>query len=280
VAIGDRRRLDSHERASRSRGPSLAAAALVLAVALTVGTGFASVGPAAKPRLAWRAHFGLANRYLRHRAGEISYGVVGPNGYYHGHHGARTAPMASTFKVMLLATYLRRPAVRHRPIRHADRSLLGPMIRRSDNLAATRVRDIVGRGAIEHLAHDAHMRDFHYDAIWGLSRTSARDQARFMYRFERYVPKRHRQYARHLLTRIVPSQRWGIGRVALHGWRLHFKGGWGSGTGAVDHQVAFLQSHGYRISVAILTTSNPSHAYGKVTLTGVARRLLWGLPRL
>jgi hypothetical protein len=234
----------------------------------------------AKPRLHWHAHFAFANRYIKHRAGAISYGVVGPNGFYHGRHGGRTVPMASTFKVMLLATYLRRHGVRHRPLHHRERKLLGPMIRRSDNVAATRVRDIVGRKAVVRLARAAHMRHFHYDSVWGLSRTCAKDQARFMYRFDHYVPRRHRRYARHLLARIVPSQRWGIGRVPLHGWRLHFKGGWGIGSGAVDHQVAFLDKRGYRIAVAILTTGNPSHSYGKATLKGVARRLLWNLPRL
>jgi hypothetical protein len=262
---------------SRRRGFPLVA--LLVVLALAVGPGGGAVGArAGKPRLDWRPHFAFANHYIRHRAGQISYGVVTPNGFYHGRRGGRTVPMASTFKVMLLATYLRK--ARHRHLHHRDRRLLAPMIRRSDNNAATRVRDIVGRHAIERLAHDAHMRHFHYNQVWGLSRTSARDQAHFMYRFERYVPKRHERYARHLLARIVPSQRWGIARVPLHGWRLHFKGGWGIGSGAVDHQVAFLDKRGYRLAVAIMTTSDPSHGYGKRTLKGVSRRLLWGLPRL
>jgi beta-lactamase family protein len=258
------------------------AGALILAFALgpASGGGATRHAPAARARLDWRPHFAFANRYIRHRAGNISYGVINPNGFYHGHHGGRAAPMASTFKVMLLVTYLRRHAVRHRPLRHRERRLLAPMIRRSDNAAATRVRDIVGRHAIERLAHDARMKHFRYSPTWGLSRTSAHDQARFMYRFERYLPKRHEQYARHLLATIVPSQRWGIGRVPLHGWRLHFKGGWGTGTGAVDHQVAFLDRLRYRLAVAVLTTSSPSHAYGKRTLEGITRRLLWGLPRV
>jgi len=264
--------------AAKRRGARLVAA--VLALALLGGLGAAAVvgAQAGKPRLDWRPHFAFANRYIKHRAGSVSYGVVNTNGFYHGHRGGRTVPMASTFKVMLLATYLRK--ARHRHLRHSDRRLLAPMIRRSDNIAATRVRDLVGRHAIERLARDAHMRHFHYDQVWGLSRTSASDQARFMYRFDRYVPKRHDGYARHLLASIVPSQRWGIAKVPLHGWRLHFKGGWGIGNGSVDHQVAFLDRRGYRIAVAIMTTSDPGHGYGKQTLKGVARRLLWGLPRL
>ena len=61
------------------------------------------------------------------------------------------------------------------------------------------------------------------------------------------------------------------------GWALYFKGGWGSGSGAVDHQVALLRRGKRRLSLAILTTGNPGHEYGKATLEGVARRLLRGL---
>jgi hypothetical protein len=77
---------------------------------------------------------------------------------------------------------------------------------------------------------------------------------------------------------IVPSQRWGIGRLKLPGWRLYFKGGWGSGSGRVDHQVAFLESGRTRIALAIFTEFDGSHHYGKRTLRGVAARLLRGLP--
>jgi len=221
-----------------------------------------------------------AQRYAHRRSGAVSFAVIDLDGRMRSFHGAGTAPAASVFKVMLLATYLRQGSVRHRRLHDSDRRLLGPMIRRSDNAAATRVRDIVGRGAIEGLAHDAHMRDFRYDQVWGLSRTSARDQARFMYRLGRYIPKRHWRYAKRLLSSIVGPQRWGIGHVRPKGWHLYFKGGWGSGTGRVDHQVAFLTRNRYRIAVAILTEFDPSHSYGKRTLKGVAKRLLRGLPRL
>ena len=63
--------------------------------------------------------------------------------------------------------------------------------------------------------------------------------------------------AMHLLSSIVPSQRWGIAQVRPAGWALYFKGGWGSGSGAVDHQVALLRRGRRRVSVAILTTQQP-----------------------
>jgi len=58
---------------------------------------------------------------------------------------------------------------------------------------------------------------------------------------------------------------------------VYFKGGWGSGSGAVDHQVALLTHGDIRLSVAVLTASNGSHATGKATLECVFRRLLRGL---
>ena len=167
--------------------------------------------------------------------------------------------------------------MRDRALRRADRDLLEPMIRWSDNVAATRVRDIVGNDGLVRLARRVGMRAFAPAAIWGLSRIDAADQTLFFLHVDSFVPRRHRATALRLLSSIVPSQRWGIARVRPPGWALYFKGGWGSGSGAVDHQVALLRRGRRRVSVAILTTSSPSHAYAKATLRGVAARLLRGL---
>jgi hypothetical protein len=98
----------------------------------------------------------------------------------------------------------------------------------------------VGPRRVRLVARQAHMRRFSLDpAIWGLSRIDADDQARFFLHIDDRVAPRHRRAAMRLLSSVVPEQRWGVGRVHLAaGWRLYFKGGWGSGTGAVDHQVA------------------------------------------
>jgi hypothetical protein len=81
----------------------------------------------------------------------------------------------------------------------------------------------------------------------------------------------------HLLASITPSQRWGVGQVQPDGWKLYFKGGWGSGSGLVDHQVALLRRGEDRVGVAVLTANDGSHEYGKSTLQGVFGRLLRGL---
>jgi hypothetical protein len=190
----------------------------------------------------------------------------------------RTVPSASVVKAMLMVAYLDRPGVRHRALTGRDRALLDPMIRRSDNVAATRMRDLVGNAALVRLARRARMRHFSVHPIWGLSRITARDQTRLWLRFEAFLPARHRAYAMGLLATVIPRQRWGFGQLALpQGWELFFKGGWGSGTGLVEHQVALLRRGEERVAVAVLTTGSPSHAYGKRTLRGVAGRLLRGL---
>lgn len=228
----------------------------------------------------WQPGVRRAKRYAKRREGDVRFAVIGLKGHMRRFHAGRTAPAASVFKAMLLAAYLRQSSVRDRRLRHRDKELLGPMIKRSDNEAATRVRDIVGRGSIERLARDARMRRFRYNDTWGLSRIAAGDQARYFYRFDRYVPARHERYARRLLASIVPSQRWGVADARPDGWKLYFKGGWGVGSGDVNHQVAFLERHRHRVALAILTEYSPSHGYATHTLEGVAKRLLRGLPRL
>lgn len=245
---------------------------VLLALALVPGAG-ASPATAADR---WEPGVAAARAYLERRAGVESFSLRTPRRTY-GHLADRAASSASVVKAMLMVAYLRRGDVRSRALTGTDRALLEPMIRRSDNATASRIFALVGQGGLRRLGRKARMRRLATHPIWGGTQITAADQARFFERIDRYVPARHRAYAMRLLETIVPSQRWGIGRVRPAGWRLYFKGGWGSGSGAVDHQVALLERDGVRVSLAILTTDNPSMAYGSQTLEGIARRLLRGL---
>jgi hypothetical protein len=261
-------------------------AAFLAGTVLLCGAAFALAGAHAGQRAEkrgtqqfdsrWEPAFGAAKRYARGRSGDVRFMFIDPwkRAYRFNHAGS--APMASLFKAMLLTTYLSEPDVRDRSLRESDRDLLGPMIKRSDNVTATRVRDIVGAGSIRRTARKADMEDFSYHSVWGLSRTSPRDQAHFFGTIERYIPERHEDYALNLLADIVPSQRWGVGKVDPRGWSLHFKGGWGDASGRVDHQSALYLRGPCRASVSIMTEFNPSHRYGKATLEGVAERLMRG----
>jgi hypothetical protein len=173
----------------------------------------------------------------------------------------RTVPSASILKAMLLVAYLDDGRVRNRPLDAADHRLIDPMIERSDNEAATRVLEFDGPAGVYGVAHRAGMRNFTLDdEIWGLSRIE--------------VVPRHRAAAMHLLASVIAAQRWGIGRLHLPGWQLYFKGGWGAGTGEVEHQSILLRHGAVRVAASVLITSSPSHEYAKRTLQGVFEALL------
>jgi Beta-lactamase enzyme family len=247
------------------------AIALFLVLA-SAGSAFA--GSAEQP---WRPDVAAAKRYALHRHGLIAFAVRTPTRAW-GWHAYRTYPSASLLKAILLVAYLDRPSVRSRALGPGDRLLLDPMIRRSDNAAASRVLGIDGSSQVYRIARRAGMRRFRLvTGIWGLTRVDAADQARFFLHVDTLTSPRHRAFALHLLNTITPAQRWGIARVKPRGWRLYFKGGWGSGTGWVDHQTAMLTNGDQRVSLSILTFEDGSHAYGKETLRGIAARLLRGL---
>ncbi len=251
-------------------------AALALLVTLAVAA--SAPGAQAIPPSGWEPDVDAARAYAQQREGVISFHVRTEQGRW-SLDADRTVPSASVIKAMLMVAYLDESGVRDRALTAADQALLDPMIRRSGNVAATRVRDIVGNAALHRVARRARMTRFSTHPVWGLSRVTARDQTRLWLRFESFLPARHRAYGMQLLATIVPKQRWGFGRLAYPaGWELYFKGGWGSGTGLVEHQVALLRRGAERVAIAILTTGSPSHAYGKRTLRGVAARLLRGLP--
>ena len=227
----------------------------------------------------WQPDVGAAQAYARERRGTIAFHVRTPTRDW-GWRASSTFPSASVLKVMLMDAYLNQGSVRERALRASDRALLEPMIRRSDNAAANRIIGIVGTRGLRRVARRARMERFTPALpIWGNSRVSPSDQTRYFLQIRSLLPEHHRSYGMSLLGSIVPSQRWGIGRVSLPGWQVYFKGGWGSGTGAVAHQVALLErDESSRVSVAVMTVDQGTHAYGKETLRGVFKRLLRGLP--
>jgi hypothetical protein len=226
---------------------------------------------------AWKPDVRAALRYVHQRKGEVRFAVRTDDRLW-GYRRTEGVHSVSVVKALFLVAYLDDPRVRSRPLRAADHRLIDPMVRRSDNAAATRVLAYVGAARVRATARRVGMHRFRLvTGIWGASRIDASDQTRFFLHFEAHVVARHRATALHLLRTIVSSQRWGVARVRPDGWRLYFKGGWGSGTGLVDHQVALLRAGADRVAVAVLTTGNPDHAYGRQTLRGVFARLLRGL---
>jgi len=226
----------------------------------------------------WAPGVRAANDYADTRAGTVAFAVRTDRRLW-GRDLDRPVQGASVVKALLLVAYLRDPRVRSRPLRPDERDLLSPMVRWSNNRKAAEVIRRLGAARIDRVAHRAGMPSFHLApaSCWGCTLITAREQTRFFLHIDALVPPRHRAFAMERLRTVVHTQRWGIAEVAPRGWELYFKGGWGSGRGLVDHQVALLQRGRERVAVAILTTVSGTHRDGKATLRGVARRLLRGL---
>ncbi|HET6868668.1 MAG TPA: serine hydrolase [Solirubrobacteraceae bacterium] len=258
--------------------------AAVGALALTSGPGQAATSkqclvPGTDKPLdqLWHPHMLAAIGYTDTRIGDVAFAVRTDQSFY-GYRPDHDEWSASVVKAMLMVTYLNEPSVRDRSLSAHDRQLLTPMITESDNDDAQIVFDTVGQGALRALAHRVGMTHFATSPIWGETEITAADQTRFFLHIDSFIAARHRAYAMSLLAGIVPSQRWGVGEVAPKGWKLYFKGGWGYGTGLLDHQVALLVRGCVRVSIAVLTMHDGSHEYGKDTLKGIFARLLRGLP--
>jgi hypothetical protein len=251
-----------------ARRPALLIGPVLMALAAVPPPGAAA---------AWTPGVKAARAYIAHRKGEVRFAVRTEDRLW-GYRRTDGVHSASVVKALLLVAYLDDPRVRSRPLRAADHRLVDPMVRRSDNAAATKVLAYVGAARVRAAARRVGMRRFRLaTGLWGASRIDASDQTRFFLHLEAHVVARHRATALRLLGTIVPSQRWGVARVRPDGWRLYFKGGWGSGTGLVDHQVALLRAGEERVAVAVLTSANPDHEYARQTLRGVFARLLRGL---
>jgi hypothetical protein len=192
------------------------------------------------------------------------------DGRLRGAHMSEQFRSASMSKAMLLVAVLRGAA--QRPLTGRERALLEPMITRSSNKAARAVYAEVGDLGLLAVARAAHMRRFLPVGALFETRITAADQARLFLRIDRLVPERHRAYARRLLTGIVARQRWGIAKVAeARGFTPFFKGGWRK---RLSHQAALLERDGRRVALAVLTRDEPSAAYARATLAGVASRVL------
>jgi Beta-lactamase enzyme family len=222
--------------------------------------------------------FARASAFAADRAGVVSFAVLDTAGRLHCHGCHRRYVSASVVKAMILVAYLRGLGVAGKPLSASDRALLGPMIRASDNDAATSVFwRAGGSAALYRLARAAGMSRFDVYGYWGSAMITAADQARFLWRIDRLTPSRFRAYTRSLLSSIVPWQSWGIPTVARPRWSVLFKGGWReTALGQLVHQVALLEQGRWRMAIAVLTDGNPSHASGGETVTGITSALLGG----
>ena len=113
----------------------------------------AAAGPVPRPRTdrsidrLWHPDMAAAIAYARSRVGDIAFAVRTPSRFY-GYRPDHQEWSASVVKAMLLVTYLDSAPVRDRALTARDTSVLGPMIRISDNDDAQIIFDTVGQAGL------------------------------------------------------------------------------------------------------------------------------------
>jgi hypothetical protein len=221
-----------------------------------------------------------AQRFAAER-GDVSFAVIDRSLGLRGYEYDRPFSSASVSKALLLAAELRRLDRERLPLDGGTRALLEPMITYSDNRAADAIYTQVGDEGLDEVAEKAGMSDFvPTPGFWGGDQITAADMARFFYRLDANLPGPHRAYAKRLLARITPVERWGIPEAVGGSWSIWFKGGWRppggeQNSGPVSHQAALLvHRRGERLALAVLTDEAPWGGGGFEAIESVARRLL------
>lgn len=185
---------------------------------------------------------------------------------------------ASIVKVHIMAAVMMRAQDAGRSLTSWEKSQMSPMIRHSDNNAATALFNHIGgrRGldrAADRLGLDATYADPYNH--WGLTSTTAADQAELMEHFARpsdVLNQTNRSYGLNLMRRVNSSQDWGVtsgppsGSVALkNGW-LPRTDGWHV------NSIGWAKVSTADYTIGVLTHHNPGNKNTEIaTIEGVSR---------
>jgi hypothetical protein len=174
---------------------------------------------------------------------------------------------ASIIKLLVL-----RAAQAQGPLSRPERELATRMITRSDNAATARLwRMSGGNSAVARAAAAAGMT--HTTRIpplllsWDGWQTTAEDQVKLLVSITRGRSAANR-YARSLLERVIPSQRWGVGALAgatgvKNGW-LPVRGRW------IVNSDGCVQQAGRTLCVSVLSSGSRTFAEGVRTVERAA----------
>jgi beta-lactamase class A len=196
--------------------------------------------------------------------------------------GGRQFDSASVVKVTILAALLRQAGARHRSLTSHKKSLAWRMITRSDNTAATRLWNDIGRYRLQRFLYLAKMSQtvLGPGGYWGLTKITARDETRLLWLLIRPNPvlsTPERRYGLSLMAHVIASQRFGVPAGAPAGFTVHVKNGWlpvptATAPWYVNSIGCFTRGR-ESYSIVVLThgtRARPSMAYGVTTIEDVA----------
>lgn len=191
---------------------------------------------------------------------------------------------ASTVKATILGALLRKVLDEKRHMTSSELSLAKSMITKSDNTAATKLWNHVGRTRMQRFLSQAGMTNTKLGSggYWGLTQITARDEIVLLRKFtepNRLLTDHARNYALTLMHEVISSQRWGTPAGTPSGVTWHVKNGWLPRQNKYwrVHSLGAFTGGGQSYTIVVLTRDTPSMAYGVSTIERVARAVHHGL---
>ena len=198
--------------------------------------------------------------------------------WYHYRSGQRVTT-ASVVKMEILAGLELRAQNAERSLSPSEMKLAVPMIRVSDNHAATTLWNSLGGAAGMSRVGDAFGLSATNEVgpMWGLSSTTADDQAAFVERLVQGagpLDAAHRGEAWAYLQLVRPDQRWGVTAGVPPGWSVGQKNGFADSNGTrwrINSVGYVADPGGGGYAIAILSDRWPTEAAGIPVVEAVSR---------
>ena len=219
--------------------------------------------------------------FLASRGGGVTAAIYnGDSGTTYEYHPLLTDETASIVKVDILETLLHKCQQSGIPLDEDDQDEATQMIEASNNDDATDLWDEAGGAApIASFDVSAGMTDTHPDnEAWGLSTTTAVDQVTLLRHLaypNSLLTDNSRRYELGLMENIDAGENWGISYGIPDGVAVALKNGWlPQEDGWQINSIGFVDGDGRKYVIAVLTSADPSEAYGINTIQGLSA-LVW-----
>jgi beta-lactamase class A len=185
---------------------------------------------------------------------------------------------ASVIKVTILSALLLKV---HGPsgLTRAQRNLAYLMITQSDNAAATALWNYVGMTDMQAFLNRAGMRHTILSDAWGLTQITAQDELTLLHVLttkSKVLGKYSRRYVLWLMSKVIPSERWGVSAGAPPDVTVQLKNGWLPYPHADDWHINSIGAFtGTNVAYQIVVLTGPaaggqSESYGIQTVQAVA----------
>ncbi|MFD9796519.1 serine hydrolase [Streptomyces sp. NPDC059070] len=189
-----------------------------------------------------------------------------------------TFDSASVVKATVLATLLWDAGKQHRTLTANERALATKMITASDNDSTTALWKQLGTAKVSGFLKAAGMTQTTpgADGYWGLTRITARDQAKLLALLtsrNSVLGDDAREYELGLMNSVRSDQRWGTPAGVQGGTTVHVKNGWlpRATHGWRVHSIGAFTDGGHDYGMAVLTEDNGTMDQGIGTIEAVAR---------